>query len=138
MAEPRSILVAAGVALIGAGGGVAVGGVAGAAIGAAAGLAFGVFAAASDMRSIVALAVALGGAVGFVLGRSIVHVLCSPSGCPAVEWTAAAATGIGSVVGVGLVVALATRSFDEYREAVAARRPPPTPGCETDESPEES
>ncbi len=85
----------------------------------------------------MALSVVLGGVIGLVLGRSIVRVLCRPTGCPAVEWTAAAATAAGAVVGIGLVVALATRSFDEYREAVAAQRPPPEPGCETD-GPDES
>ena len=48
---------------------------------------------------------------------------------------AAVVTGLGALVGVGLVVALVTRSFDEYHEAVAANRPPPEPGCETDEQP---
>jgi len=32
-------------------------------------------------------------------------------------------------------MALAMRSFDEYRSAVAEHRPPPTAGCETDEAP---
>ncbi len=42
-------------------------------------------------------------------------------------------TGVGAVVGVGIVVALVSRSFDEYREAIDAGRPPPEPGCETDQ-----
>ena len=66
------------------------------------------------------------------------HALCLPSECPAAESGAAIITAIGAFIGVGLVVALATRSFDEHREAIAAGRPPPTPGCETGERTTES
>ena len=100
-------------------------------VGAVDGLAFGLAVVALSIRAVVALSVALGTVIGALLGSSIVHALCLPSSCPAAETGAAVVTAIGAFVGVGLVVALATRSFDEHREAVAAGRPPPTPGCET-------
>jgi hypothetical protein len=103
-------------------------------IGAVAGLAFGITVVALRIRAVVALSVALGTVIGAFLGKSIVHALCLPSECPAAEGGAAVITAIGAFIGVGLVVALATRSFDEHREAVAAGRPPPTPGCETGDS----
>jgi len=100
-------------------------------VGAVAGLAFGIAVVALKIRAVVALSVAFGTVIGALLGKSIVHALCLPSECPAAESGAAVVTAIGAFIGVGLVVALATRSFDEHREAIAAGRPPPTPGCET-------
>ncbi len=79
----------------------------------------------------MALTVAAGTGAGALVGQGIVRALCLPGSCPAFEATAAVLTGLGALVGVGLVVALVTRSFDEYHEAIAANRPPPTPGCET-------
>jgi hypothetical protein len=81
------------------------------------------------VRAMVAIPVAIGAGVGTFLGGTIVGVLCEPDGCPAFEASAAIVTGIGALVGVGLVVALATRSFDEYHEAVDRGREPPTTGC---------
>lgn len=107
-------------------------------VGAVAGLALGIAVVALKIRAVVALSVAFGTVIGGLLGKSIVHALCLPSTCPAAESGAAVVTAIGAFVGVGLVVALATRSFDEHREAVAAGRPPPTPGCETGEGTTES
>ena len=100
-------------------------------IGAIAGLAFGMAVVALKIRAVVALSVALGTVIGAVLGKSIVHALCLPSECAVAEGGAAVLTAIGAFIGVGLVVALATRSCDEHREAIASGRPPPTPGCET-------
>ena len=60
-------------------------------------------------------------------------VLCEPEGCVAFEAGAAIITGIGALVGIGLVVALATRSFDEYSDAVDRGQKPPATGCSTDE-----
>jgi len=102
--------------------------VVGATVGAATGAAIAFF----RIRPLVSIAVAVGTVVGVVVGRSVIRVLCAPSGCPTVEWITGVATGLGAFVGVGLVVALATRSFDEYHEALAANRPPPSPGCETE------
>jgi hypothetical protein len=104
-------------------------------IGAVAGLAFGIAVVVLRIRTIVALSVALGTVIGAIVGKSIVHALCLPSECPAAEGGAAVVTAIGAFIGVGLVVALATRSFDEHREAINAGRPPPTPGCETGDNP---
>ena len=107
-------------------------------VGAVAGLAFGIAVVALKIRAVVALSVAFGTVIGAVVGKSIVHALCLPSECPAAESGAAIVTAIGAFIGVGLVVALATRSFDEHREAIAAGRPPPTPGCETGDPSAES
>lgn len=126
---------AAAFTAIGAVAGGILGGNPGLAIGAALGLAAGVAAHYLQVRPLVGISVAASGAVGAILGRSVVSVLCAPSGCPAAEWLAATVTAIGAVVGVGLVVALAMRSFDEYREAIEADRPPPTAGCESEEHP---
>lgn len=104
-------------------------------LGGVAGLAFGIAVVALRIRAVVALSVALGTVIGALLGKSIVRALCLPSTCPAAEGGAAVITAIGAFIGVGLVVALATRSFDEHREAIDAGRPPPTPGCETGDSP---
>jgi hypothetical protein len=57
-----------------------------------------------------------------MIGRSIAAALCRPGTCLGVEIVAAVLTGIGAFVGVGLIVALATRSFDEYRERPAGSR----------------
>ena len=104
------------------------------AVGGVAGLVFGIAVVALKIRAVVALSVAFGTVIGALLGKSIVHALCLPGECRAAESGAAVVTAIGAFVGVGLVVALATRSFDEHREAIAAGRPPPTPGCETGDS----
>jgi hypothetical protein len=107
-------------------------------VGAIAGLLFGIAVVALRIRAVVAFSVAAGTVIGALLGKSIVHALCLPSTCPAAETGAAVFTAIGAFIGVGLVVALATRSFDEHREAVAAGRPPPTPGCETGDTTDDS
>lgn len=101
----------------------------GAAIGAAAGAAAGWGAVRAGVRPIVGGPVLVGTAAGAVAGRSIVHALCLPGSCPGLEWTAASLTGLGSLVGIGLLVALVVRSFDEYRAARDEDRPPPTTGC---------
>jgi len=80
------------------------------------------------VRPIVAVSVGTGAGIGAYVGGTIVGVLCEPQGCTAFEVTAATITGIGALVGIGLVVALATRSFDEYREATERGRKPPATG----------
>lgn len=136
MIDKRAVVLAVLLTAIGVGVGAVAAAVPGATIGGLAGLATGIAIGATGMRPLVAVSVATGTVIGFIVGRSIVSVLCAPEGCATVEWVAGVATGAGALVGVGLVVALATRSFEEYHEAVAAHRPPPEPGCEADESPE--
>jgi hypothetical protein len=135
MSEPRaplrrSLPTAAAAALVGAGFGVLIGrspvwGTVGAIIALGTALLVAVF----RVRRLVAIAVATGAGVGAFLGGTIVSVLCEPRGCPLFSATAATLTGLGALVGIGLVVALVTRSFDEYREAVARDLPPPRTGC---------
>jgi hypothetical protein len=126
-------LVGFGSTAIGLGAGWVLGGSTAALIGAFVGLGLGVLAARLQMRALVALALVASLAIGAVIGQGIVHALCLPQGCAGAESFAAVVTGIASLIAMGLVVALVTRSFDEYHEAVAARRPPPEPGCESDE-----
>lgn len=82
----------------------------------------------AGVRPVVAIPVGIGAGVGAYLGGRIVGVLCEPTGCPVFETGAALLTGVGALVGIGLVVALATRSFDEYRESTARREAKPSPG----------
>ena len=90
-------------------------------IGGLTGLATALLISVFGIRPVVAVPVAVGAGIGAYVGGTIVGVLCEPEGCPAFEAFGAITTGIGALVGVGLVVALATRSFDEYRESVARR-----------------
>ena len=75
----------------------------------------------AGVRWLVAIPVVVGTVAGAVLGWAVTHAFCRPEGCPVGETIAATLMGVGSFIGVGLVVALATRSFDEYRESAAAR-----------------
>ncbi|MDJ0664500.1 MAG: hypothetical protein QNJ75_08055 [Acidimicrobiia bacterium] len=104
-------------------------------IGAIVGLAIAVMIVWFQVRPLVAAPVGVGAGVGAYLGGKIVSVLCEPAGCPAFEATAATTTGIGALVGIGLVVALATRSFEEYREAQERGAPPPTSSCAAGDDP---
>ena len=106
-------------------------------IGAVVGLGVAVMIVWYRVRPLVAAPVGIGAGIGAYLGGKIVAVLCEPAGCPAFEATAATTTGLGALVGIGLVVALATRSFDEYREAQERGAPPPTSSCGVDNSPED-
>ena len=98
-------------------------------IGATVGAVMGVVAERAGVRTVVALAVTTGTATGVFIGASIASVLCYPSTCLWIEIIAGFVTGIGALIGVGMIAALTTRSFDEYQAAVAANRPPPTTGC---------
>ncbi len=98
-------------------------------IGATVALGIAVMILVYDVRPVVAAPVGIGAGIGAYLGGTIVGVLCDPAGCPAFEAAAATTTGIGALVGIGLVVALATRSFDEYQEAQRRGTPPPTSSC---------
>jgi hypothetical protein len=105
-------------------------------IGAVVGLGVAVMTQVYQVRPLVAAPVGIGAGIGAYLGGTIVEVICEPKGCPAFETVAATTTGVGALVGIGLVVALATRSFDEYREAVARGTQPPTSSCSTSDGPE--
>ena len=134
----RGALLGVTCAVIGFAGGLLLAGPVGGVIGAVAGGLAGTAAALLQMRAAVAITLVASLAVGAVIGQGIVHALCLPDGCGAAEAVGAIVMGIGAFVAVGLVAALVTRSFEEYHEAVAARRPPPGPGCETDEVREEA
>ncbi len=90
-------------------------------------LAYGTVRAA--VRPGVAVSVLVGTAIGALIGSAIVRVLCLPGTCAALEVTSGIVTGVGAFVGVGLVVALVARSFDEYHEARAKNRPTKITGC---------
>ena len=87
------------------------------------------------VRPLVAAPVGIGAGIGAYLGGTIVGVLCEPAGCAAFEATAAVTTGIGALVGIGLVVALASRSFEEYRESQSRGSYPATSSSSVDEPP---
>lgn len=88
----------------------------GGAIGAVIGSAIGLVAERFAVRTVVAASVTAGAVTGAFIGSSIVSVICRPSTCTGLEIVAAVLTGIGAFIGVGIIVALATRSFEEYRE----------------------
>ena len=90
-----------------------------------AGAGYGALANRYRVRGVIAVAVLAGTLVGALIGARVTHVLCLPGSCAGLEISAALVAGIGAFVGVGLVAALVTRSFDEYRESVT--RPLPTP-----------
>lgn len=84
-----------------------------------AGLLLGLAMVATKMRPLVGISIVAGGLTGAWIGRAIVRALCLPGSCPPVEAGAAVLTGLGATVGIGLVVALVVRSFEEYREGPA-------------------
>lgn len=104
-------------------------------IGAVVGLAVAAMIVVLGVRPLVAAPVGIGAGIGAYAGATVVGVICQPSGCPAFETTAAATTGIGALVGVGLVVALVAQSFDEYRESRRQGTPPATSSCDVEDRP---
>lgn len=104
-------------------------------IGAVVGLGVAAMIVVFGVRPLVAAPVGIGAGIGAYLGGTIVGVLCEPAGCPAFEATATFATGIGALVGIGLVVALATRSFEEYQEAMERGAAPPASSCGVEDRP---
>ncbi|RPI23520.1 MAG: hypothetical protein EHM57_03865 [Actinobacteria bacterium] len=118
----QDVVTVALCSLVGAAAGAAWAGGAGAVLGVIAGAAWGVLANRLLVRPAIAVSVFTGTVVGAYLGRSIVRALCLPGSCVALEVVAAVLLGAGAFVGVGLVAALVTRSFDEYREI---GKPPP-------------
>ena len=132
-ATPRSIGYTLAATAVGAVMGLAIGrSAAWIAVGAVFGLATAAMVLFVGVRPFVAVPVAVGAGIGAFLGGTVVGVLCEPQGCPAFEAGAAITTGIGALVGIGLVVALTTRSFDEYYEAMQHGKRPPITGCATD------
>jgi len=85
-------------------------------LGLALGAAAGWLMARTGVRRAVGPAIAVGGIVGAWIGREIVRALCLPASCPGVEVAGATLAGIGSLLGIGLVVALVVRSFEEFAE----------------------
>ena len=115
--RPADIVFAVAASLLGAWAGQALGGLLGLLIGAPIGLLSGFGALFAGIRLLVAVPVLAGTVVGGVLGHSIARVLCFPGECGSAAVAAALLAGAGTLVGVGLVAALVTRSFDESREA---------------------
>lgn len=81
------------------------------------GAVIGILADRFEVRTVIAVSVTAGAVTGAFIGSSIVAVICRPETCAGFEILAAVLTGLGAFIGVGIIVALATRSFDEYREA---------------------
>ena len=104
----------------------------GAISGAILGVGFAFFAARARVRPLIATTSFVGAATGALIGSSIIETICLPATCTAYEVGGGLVIGLASLVGVGLVAALVTRSFDEYNEAVVEGRPPPEPGCESE------
>jgi hypothetical protein len=111
-------------------------GIPGAAGGMALGAAFGYTAARFNVRPAVAMTVFVGAMAGGLIGSSIVSTICLPDACTTLEVVAGVVTAIASFVGVGIVAALVTRSFDEYNERADAGLPPTEVGCEVGDSPQ--
>ena len=68
------------------------------------------------VRAVVAASVTAAAITGAFIGSRIVAVLCLPDQCRGLEIAGGVLTGIGAFVGMGIIVALAVRSFEEYRE----------------------
>lgn len=110
-------LIAVGVCLIaGLVPGWLLAGPTGGVIGGIIGSAIGLIAARFEVRTVVAASVTAGAVTGAFIGSGIVSVFCRPASCVGFEILAAVLTGLGAFVGVGIIVALATRSFEEYQE----------------------
>lgn len=89
-----------------------------------------------EVRPLVAAPVGIGAGIGAYIGATVVGALCEPTGCPAFAATASATTGLGTLVGVGLVVSLVAQSFDEYRVSRSRGTPPSTSSCSVDDRPD--
>jgi hypothetical protein len=120
--RPGDVACTVGTVLVGAFAGHALGEVVGLVIGLVVGLATGLGVFLAGVRLLIAVPVVIGALVGGILGRSIARVLCFPSDCVSTEIVAALLAGSGTLVGVGLVAALVTRSFDEFQESAGHDR----------------
>ena len=105
----------------------------GIALGATLGAAFGFGAGRANVRPGVAMTVFVGAMTGGLIGSSVVSTICLPGSCVTLEVTAGIIIAGASFVGVGVVAALVTRSFDEYHERLDAGLPPTDVGCEVPE-----
>jgi hypothetical protein len=85
-------------------------------IGLALGLGAGRLMARAGVRRTVGPVIMIGGVVGAWIGREIVRALCLPGTCPRIEIAGAGLAGAGALLGIGLVVALVVRSFEEFAE----------------------
>ena len=88
--------------------------------------------ARANVRPAIVATVLVGTMTGALIGSSIVQAICLPSTCTALEITGGLVSAALAFIGVGLVAALVTRSFDEYNERADAGLPPTGVGCETD------
>lgn len=131
--RPADVIAATSLTVAGVASGFVIGGAPAVIIGVVAGIVLATAAIVLRLRPLVSLSLAVAWLAGVFVGASVIQVLCLPATCTGLEAFGGAVTGAGAVVGVGVVVALVTRSFDEYREAIDAGRPPPEPGCETDQ-----
>lgn len=128
--RPGDFLAVSVTTLFGAITGWLMSGTFGAALGAAL---FGILAfvgVRASIRPAVIATVLVGTMAGGLIGSSIVQAICLPSNCPALEAAGGIVAAVLSFIGVGLVAALVTRSFDEYNEREAAGLPPTGVGCE--------
>lgn len=112
-----------------------VAGVAGAIVLCVLGAVLGVVAARSNVRPAITTTVFVGAMAGVLVGASIVETICLPKTCVAAQLSVGFVVGVAAFIGVGLVAALVTRSFDEYNESVRSGTPPPSVGCETEPEP---
>ena len=110
-----------------------IGGSLGAVLGAFAFGGLAIIGARANVRPAIVATVLVATMTGALIGSSIVQAICLPSACTALEITGGTVTAVLSFIGVGLVAALVTRSFDEYNERIDAGLPPTGVGCETPE-----
>ncbi len=108
-------------------------GTAGAVFGGVLGAAFGYGAARINVRPGIAMSVFVAAMSGALIGSSVASTICLPDTCRSIEATAGVVTAIASFIGVGIVAALVTRSFDEYNERLDAGLPPTGIGCEEED-----
>jgi hypothetical protein len=130
--QPSDVAATVVTAAFGVVTGLMLAGLVGAVVGGVVGAAFGVVAGRANVRPAITMTVFVGAMAGALIGASIVETICLPDSCVALESISAVVAGAGSFIGVGLVAALVTRSFDEYNQAVADGREPPSPGCEAE------
>ena len=85
----------------------------------------------------VALPVAIAAIAGGAVGYFVTDASCTPDSCTVAAVSVALVVGIGSAVGVGIVVVLALKSLSEWREhadrdiltATDTDNPPSPPTC---------
>ena len=109
------------------------GGVAGAAVGSAILGLVALLGVRANIRPAIVSTVLIGTMAGGLIGSSIVQAICLPSICRPLEMAGGVIAALVTFIGVGLVAALVTRSFDEYNEREAAGLPPTEVGCEVPE-----